>query len=189
MIHMSCSVYRMSDGSLLTVLVPTMYVGCSLRWSGTMDGKRFQYPRCTWVVVIMACNNVLYVTMVLVPAMHVGCSIPGKVLMVKAGVLVPTMHVGCIKDAEYSQERRIEFQYPRCTWVVVKSLTVMISFTMFQYPRCTWVVVINQYILFRIVLFQYSRCTWVVVAKSAQKQFLYALILSQCAAFVKCFFQ
>ena len=57
----------------------------------------------------MACNNVLYVTMVLVPAMHVGCSIPGKVLMVKAGVLVPTMHVGCSKDAEYSQERRIEF--------------------------------------------------------------------------------
>ena len=38
-------------------------------------------------------------------------------------------------------------------------------------------------------LFQYPRCTWVVVAKSAQKQFLYTLILSQCAAFVKCFFQ
>ena len=51
MIHMSCSVYRMSDGSLLAVLVPAMYVGCS---------------------VISILKN--FGNRVLVPTMYVGCS-------------------------------------------------------------------------------------------------------------------
>ena len=52
MIHMGCSVYRMSDGSLLAISVPTMYVGCSFSLQSMSEKS----------------------VIVLVPAMYVGCS-------------------------------------------------------------------------------------------------------------------
>ena len=52
MIHMGCSVYRMSDGSFLAISVPTMYVGCSIKMEKLIQSMKI----------------------VLVPAMYVGCS-------------------------------------------------------------------------------------------------------------------
>ena len=72
---------------------------------------------------------------------------------------------------------------------VTDKVTLFYCYFDSEHPRCTWVVVGSlRRLESAISMFQYPRCTWVVVAKSAQKQFLYALILSQCAAFVKCFF-
>ena len=82
-----------------SVLVPTMYVGCSLRWSGTMDGKRFQYPRCTWVVVQEKTMTILMEKEVLVPAIYVGCSrYYYEHIYSYDYVLVPTMYVGCSSE-------------------------------------------------------------------------------------------
>ena len=69
----------------------------------------------------------------------------------------------CFNRSNISE--RIWFQYPRCTWIVVKQAHILHRGLAFQYPRCTWIVV-SQIAAFSgdRAGFQYPRCTWIVVA-------------------------
>ena len=101
-----------------------MYVGCSRQERKNLNEReRFQYPRCTWVVVFRSRQCRLFF-----PFQYPRCT----------WVVVRYRYI-----MGFSWEK---FQYPRCTWVVVFHMGTQVCFlVLFQYPRCTWVVVAESY--------------------------------------------